>query len=113
MPSKPYILRSIEKAPRDEIEKLQLARLKETVKRAYENVPFYRRKLKEAGVRPEDIRSLEDVRKVFEMAHRLHCKGITVYRYGSRSEQVLYTGEGLTTAEDEYSGGCPTGECAF
>ena len=57
--------------------------------------------------------SLEDVRKVFEMAHRLHCKGITVYRYGSRSEQVLYTGEGLTTAEDEYSGGCPTGECAF
>ncbi len=57
--------------------------------------------------------SLGDVRKVFEMAYSLHCKGITVYRYGSRSEQVLYTGEGLTTAQDEYSGGCPTGECAF
>ncbi len=30
-----------------------------------------------------------DVRDVFLLAHRLHCKGITIYRYGSKPEQVL------------------------
>jgi len=65
MPVKPYMLHPhIEAAPRKEIEKLQLQRLRETVKRAYENVPFYHKKLKEAGIKPEDIRSLEDVRKL-------------------------------------------------
>ncbi len=58
--------------------------------------------------------SLADVREVFDMAHRLKCKGVTVYRYGSRQEQVLYRGEGPAKAADsEYSGGCPTEECWF
>lgn len=63
---------------------------------------------------PQDA-SLDDVRTVFQMAHRLKCKGITVYRYGSRAEQVLYTGGGreVSSADSEYSGGCPTGECPF
>ncbi len=61
---KPYILSPVERAPREEIEKIQLKRLKETVKRAYENVPFYRKKLKEKGVTPDDIKTLEDVRKL-------------------------------------------------
>lgn len=64
MAGKPRILRSIEKASREEIEKLQLQRLRETVKRAYEKVPFYHRRLKEAGITPDSIRSLEDVRKI-------------------------------------------------
>lgn len=59
-----HILNPVERAPREEIEKIQLQRLRETVKNAYENVPFYREKMKKAGVRPEDIRSLEDVRKL-------------------------------------------------
>ncbi|WP_298860502.1 phenylacetate--CoA ligase PaaK [uncultured Microbacterium sp.] len=43
---------------------LQLERLQWTVRHAYENVPLYRRKFDEAGVGPDDIRSLEDARKL-------------------------------------------------
>ncbi|QDZ14917.1 phenylacetate--CoA ligase PaaK [Humibacter ginsenosidimutans] len=46
----------------DELRALQLERLQQTVRHAYENVPFYTRKLDEAGVQPGDIRSLDDVR---------------------------------------------------
>ncbi len=49
---------------RDELEALQLARLQGLVERVYRQVPFYREKLEQAAVRPEDIRSLEDLRKI-------------------------------------------------
>lgn len=50
-----------ERMGRDEIAALQLARLQQTVRHAYANVPLYTRKLDEAGVHPEDIRTLDDV----------------------------------------------------
>ena len=50
-----------ERMGRDEIAALQLARLQQTVRHAYANVPLYTRKLDEAGARPEDIRTLDDV----------------------------------------------------
>ncbi|EKF86456.1 phenylacetate--CoA ligase family protein [Methanobacterium formicicum] len=50
--------------PAQEKETLQLKRLQDVVKRAYENVPYYRKKLDEAGVTPEDIQTLKDIEKI-------------------------------------------------
>ena len=47
---------------RKEIEEIQLCRLKETVLRVYNNVAPYRKKMDDAGVKPEDIKSLKDLR---------------------------------------------------
>jgi phenylacetate-CoA ligase len=54
----------IETASRSEMEALQLNRLQQTVKKVYENVPFYKAKFDELGITPEDIKSLEDVKKL-------------------------------------------------
>lgn len=51
-----------ETLPREEIERIQLKNLKKTVKRAYKNVPHYRQKMKQMGLKPEDINELSDVR---------------------------------------------------
>jgi len=57
----PEDLEPIETASRDEITALQLERLRWTLRHAYENVAFYRRRFDEAGVRPEDCRELGDL----------------------------------------------------
>ena len=53
-----------ETLPREELEAIQLERLKETVTRVYARVPAYKKKMDEAGVRPEDIRTLADLSKL-------------------------------------------------
>ena len=53
-----------ETLPREELEAIQLERLKETVHRVYQKVPAYRKKMDEAGVRPEDIKCLADLAKL-------------------------------------------------
>ena len=53
-----------ERMSRDELEALQLERLQQTVRHAYEHVPLYTTKFDEAGVHPDDIRSLDDVAKL-------------------------------------------------
>ncbi|MEM2060115.1 MAG: phenylacetate--CoA ligase [Archaeoglobaceae archaeon] len=49
---------------RKELEELQFKRLKQTIKRAYENVEFFRKRLKSVGLTPDDIKSFEDFAKV-------------------------------------------------
>lgn len=51
----------LETFSREQLETLQLARLQDTVRRAYENVPYYHNKLDEAKVQPGDIKTLEDI----------------------------------------------------
>ena len=53
----------LETLPREELEKRQLADLQEIVKFAYENAPYYKRSFDEAGVKPEDIKTLKDIQK--------------------------------------------------
>lgn len=60
-------LRQLEKTqwlPQKEIQRLQLTKLRTLVKHAYENVPFYRDNFKQAGIKPEDIRTLIDIHKM-------------------------------------------------
>lgn len=54
----------IETMGREEMRALQLDRLKKIVKYAYERVPFYKNKFDAIGLKPEDIRTLEDIKKI-------------------------------------------------
>jgi phenylacetate-CoA ligase len=56
-------LEPIETASQDELQSLQLQRLKATLQHAYANVPHYRRRFDEKGVHPDDLRSLSDLAK--------------------------------------------------
>lgn len=53
-----------ETLPRAELEKLQLERLKETVRYIYEKVAPYREKMDNLGVKPEDIQTLSDLQRL-------------------------------------------------
>ena len=56
-------LEPIEHASRDEIQALQLERMKWSLKHAYENVPHYRKSFDAAGVHPDDLKQLSDLSK--------------------------------------------------
>lgn len=58
------IIHEVEMYSKKELEELQVARLKETVKRVSEKVPFYQEKFKELNITVEDIQTIEDVRKL-------------------------------------------------
>jgi ribonucleoside-diphosphate reductase alpha chain len=67
--------------------------------------------------------TVEDVRDIFLLAYQLKCKGITIYRYGSKEDQVLSFGYGgknqpafnndLISVDSDYSGGCASSRCLF
>lgn len=59
-----YYQPEIETASREELKKIQSERLVKAVKANYENVPFYKELLDKNGVKPEDIKSIEDIVKL-------------------------------------------------
>lgn len=59
-----YFQEEIETASREQIEQWQNEGLISVVKRVYENVPYYRAKMEEAGVTPDDIKSTADLPKL-------------------------------------------------
>ena len=62
--AKRYFQEAVETASRDEIAAIQSKKLAAAVKRVYENVPYYRKKMDDAGVAPADVRSLADLHKL-------------------------------------------------
>lgn len=59
-----YWNEKIETMPRPELEKKQLQLFREKVKFCYENSAFYKKKLDDAGVKPNDIKTVKDVQKI-------------------------------------------------
>ncbi len=56
-------LEPIEKASQDELQALQLQRLKATLQHAYTNVPHYRKSFDDQGIQPDDLKTLSDLSK--------------------------------------------------
>jgi phenylacetate-CoA ligase len=59
-----YIWDEVETLPRPEMEKLQMERLRAGIERVSKTVPFYKKKLSEAGITTDSIRSLEDLNRL-------------------------------------------------
>ncbi len=59
-----YYQKHIETMPVEELQKLQSQKLVKQVQHVYDNVPYYRNLMDEKGVRPEDIRGIEDLHKL-------------------------------------------------
>ena len=57
-----YWNKPMETIGREDLERIQLERLQRTVLRMYTNVPFYRERMQQQGVKPEDVQSLADLR---------------------------------------------------
>src|SRR2546421_1084412 len=66
-------LEPIETASRDELAALQLRRMRWTLRHAYDNVPFYRKRFDEHGVHPSDCRSLADLAR-FPLTGKEHLR---------------------------------------
>ena len=59
-----YWNKEIELLPREQLQELQLERLKKTVQRVYNNVEYYRDRMNAAGIHPDDVKTLEDLRSL-------------------------------------------------
>ena len=82
-----YFDAEIETMDRDKLEALQLRRLKAQLKRCYRDSEFYRQKFQEAGVKPDDVRTISDI---------IYCPFVT--KTELRDEQLAFPPFGRHTA---------------
>ncbi|MEY2617503.1 MAG: hypothetical protein RL522_505 [Pseudomonadota bacterium] len=73
---RPFWNRRVETIPRAQLDALHLARIQRLVAYAYENTAFYRRKLDAAGVKPSDIRSLADYKRLVPVTDKSEFIGL-------------------------------------
>ncbi len=73
---RPFWNRRVETIPRAQLDALHLARIQRLVAYAYENTAFYRRKLDAAGVKPSDIRSLADYKRLIPVTDKSEFIGL-------------------------------------
>lgn len=78
-----YLHPEMETLTRPEIEKLQLERLQKTVRHCM-NSPFYKKRFEDNHLKPEDIRSLNDLRKI-PFNHQTRLTRYLPLRNGCRS----------------------------
>ena len=76
-----------EKLTREDFEKYQIFRVREQMKYAEANVPYYRKKFKDAGIRPEDIRTYDDLEKI-PFTEPLDLAENSMYFYGVSSTKM-------------------------
>ena len=77
-------MEQIETASVDELRGLQLERMKKTLQHAYQNSTVYKKKFDEAGVHPDDLKSLDDLAKfpfIFINIQNTGISSIWKYRY--------------------------------
>ena len=59
-----YFQPEIETASREKIIEIQNEKIRKQIKHVYENVEYYRKLMDEKGVKPEDIQSIDDIKKL-------------------------------------------------
>ena len=59
-----YYQKDIETAPREKIIEIQNEKIVKQVKHVYDNVPYYRNLMDQKGVKPEDIKTIDDIKKL-------------------------------------------------
>ena len=59
-----YFNKKMETLPRKKLQELQLQNLRKTVHSCSDNIPFYKKRFKEQGISPDDIKTLDDIRKL-------------------------------------------------
>ena len=83
-----YFNEAMETLDRPQIEALQLKRLQATVHRCM-NSPFYKERFEQAGLKPEDIRSLDDLRRI-PFTTKKDLRDLS--RHGTRYADYIQTG---------------------
>ena len=59
-----YFQEEIERAPLEKLREIQNEKLPKQVRHVWENVPYYRKKMEEKGLTPDDIKSVDDLYKL-------------------------------------------------